>query len=92
MSSHKIEQRHLNYRGREFHFVSYEGQPANERRSVEAIPPMWCLMSGGKRLPVMPHIAGQESLEVDRELLLWVEEHAFRTPIKRGTSRSSGAA
>ena len=58
MSSYKVEQRRLSFRGRDFHFVSYEGRPANERRGEEASPPMWYLMGPAKRWPVMPQVAG----------------------------------
>ncbi len=78
MSSYKVEQRRLSYRGREFHFVSYDGQVANERRGVEASPPMWYLMNEGKRRPVVPHVPGQELVELDGVLLRWVDEQVFK--------------
>lgn len=77
VSSHKVEQRRLSHRGREFHFVSYDAQIANERRGVEAIPPMWYLMIEGKRRPVLPHVPGQELGELDGALLRWVDEQVF---------------
>jgi hypothetical protein len=77
VSSHKVEQRRLHHRGREFHFVSYEAQIANERRGVPALPAMWYLMNEGKRLPVLPHVPGQEMLELDDALLKWVDERVF---------------
>jgi hypothetical protein len=72
MSSYRVEQRRLVYRGREFHFVSYEGRPANQHRGEAAIAPMWYLMSAGKRVPVMPYLLGQPATDVDRGLLAWV--------------------
>jgi hypothetical protein len=77
VSSHKVEQRRLSYRGREFHFVSYDAQLANERRGEAAIPPMWYLMNEGKRRPVLPHVPGQELVELDEALLRWVDEQVF---------------
>ena len=77
MSSHKVEQRRLSHRGREFHFVSYEAQVANERRGQPAIPAMWYLMIEGKRRPVLPHVLGQEPIELDGALLRWVDEEVF---------------
>lgn len=77
MSSFKVEQRRLLFRGREFHFVSYEGRPANERKGDPAEPPMWYLMAEGKRRAVMPHTAGDDPALVDRALLRWLEEHIF---------------
>jgi hypothetical protein len=77
VSSHKVEQRRLHHRGREFHFVSYDAQVANERRGEVAIPPMWYLMNEGKRRPVLPHVPGQELMELDGALLRWVDEQVF---------------
>jgi hypothetical protein len=72
VSGLKVEQRHLVVGERSFHFVSYEGRPANPRRGEEAEGPMWCLMSEGRRRPVMPHIPGQRAEELDRQLLAWL--------------------
>jgi hypothetical protein len=77
MSAYKVEQRRLTYRGRTFHFVSYEAVPANERRGVQAVPPMWHLMNEGKRRPAMPHVVGQEPEDVDAALMRWLEETIF---------------
>lgn len=74
MPSYKVEQRHVTFRGRDFHFVSYEGHGANERRGEVEEPAMWCLMNEGKRRPVMPQVAGQDEIELDRALLGWVQE------------------
>jgi len=70
----KVEQRHLTLGERSFHFVSYEGRPANLRRGEDAEGPMWCLMSEGRRHPVMPHTPGQALDELDRQLLAWLRE------------------
>jgi hypothetical protein len=77
LSSHKVEQRRLYHRGREFHFVSYDAQVANERRGQPAVPPMWYLMMEGKRLPVFPHTPGQELVELDDALLKWLDEQVY---------------
>jgi hypothetical protein len=77
VSNHKVEQRRLSHRGREFHFVSYDAQIANERRGQPAIPAMWYLMIEGKRRPVLPHVPGQELMELDVALLQWVDEQVF---------------
>lgn len=77
MSSYKVEQRRVTYHGRDFHFVSYDGQPANERRDEAAVPPMWYLMGPAKRWPVMPQVVGQSSDEIDRALLQWLEQQQF---------------
>lgn len=77
VSSYKVEQRRLSHRGREFHFVSYDAQVANERRGVPALPPMWYLMNEGKRRPVLPYVQGQELVELDDALLRWVDEQVY---------------
>lgn len=77
MSSYKPEQRRLTHRGRQFHFVSYEGQAANTARQVPATEPTWFMMSSGKRWAVMPHQPGQEGDELDRLLTQWLETHVF---------------
>jgi hypothetical protein len=77
VSSYKIEQRRLSHRGREFHFVSYEAQAANERRGEPAVPPMWYLMYEGKRRAVLPQVPGQSLVELDDALLQWVDEQVY---------------
>jgi hypothetical protein len=79
MSAYRVQQRRLTHRGREFHFVSYEGQPANPARDVPEQPPTWFLMQGGKRWPVMPEQPEQDEEAVDRDLVLWLEAHVFAT-------------
>lgn len=77
MSSYKVEQRRVNYGGRDFHFVSYDGYPSNERRGVEAVPPMWYLMGPGRRWPVMQQVLGQADDELERALLAWLEQQGL---------------
>lgn len=81
MTSYKNEQRRVTFRGRDFHFVSYDGHPANERTGQPAEPPMWYLMNAGKRFPVMPQVAGQEASDVDRALTVWLRDQGLGTPI-----------
>lgn len=83
MSSYKFEQRRLTHRGREFHFVSYDAQVANERRGELAMPPMWYLMNEGKRRPVMEHVPGTPIEELDRALLAWVELEIYAASPRR---------
>ena len=90
MSSYRSEQRRLIHRGREFHFVSYEGRPANERRGETMLPPMWYLMREGKRSPVMPQVVGQEPAAVDRALVAWLDEHVFGKPLDATPGRRAG--
>ena len=77
MPSNKNEQRRIILRGRQFHFVSYEATPANAKRGDAAVPPMWYLMNEGHRLPVMPHLPGQDPITLERALSRWVEQHVF---------------
>jgi hypothetical protein len=77
VSTHKSEQRRVVLRGREFHFVSYESTPANEKKGEIAVPAMWYLMNEGHRRQVMPHTTGQDVIALDRALGRWVEEHIF---------------
>ena len=75
MSTFKSQQRHLAIRGRDFHFVSYEGSPANVRRGEEAMPSMWYLMVGGRRCPAFVCAPEHTAEEVDGMLARWVDEH-----------------
>lgn len=77
MSGFKLEQRRLQVRGREFHFVSYEGQDANPARKQEAMPPTWFLINSGKRWAVMPHQPEQDTNELEQQLTTWLESNVF---------------
>lgn len=77
MAHYRVEQRRVVHRGREFHFVSYEGKHADPGRGTAEIVPMWCLMSAGKRFEVMRHVEGQDVTEVDRLLIRWLDSHVF---------------
>lgn len=77
MSKEKTDQRHLTHRGRRFHFVSYEGIPANPGRLQLATGPAWFLMSAGKRWSVMPNEPGIGPDELDRQLTDWLDGNVF---------------
>lgn len=85
MSGYKTEQHRLVHRGREFHFVTYEGHAANPAKSEVAEPPSWFLMNAGKRRLVMAQTVGQEEAELDRLLTVWLDLNAF-APILAPTS------
>ncbi len=89
MSSYKVEQHRVSHHGRDFHFVSYDGQPGNTRRGEPATPPMWYLMVAGKRWPVMPQVIGQAHAEVERELIAWLASEGL---IPDGPSGQLGVA
>ncbi len=77
MSTYKTAQRWLSHRGRDFHFVSYEGMPANPRRDQEATEPTWFLMNEGKRFAVAPHFVEQDVEELEVLFIAWLEENVF---------------
>jgi hypothetical protein len=72
VSSYKVEQSHVRYAGRLFHFVSYDHEPANERRGVAAVPAMWYLMGPAKRWPAIPQVPGQTPEELEAALTGWL--------------------
>ena len=69
-------------RGRDFHFVTYDGHPANERRGEAATPPMWYLMGPAKRWPVMPHVVGQPDEEIERGMMEWLNSQGLGRRLK----------
>ena len=77
MSSFKPEQHFLSLRGRELHFVAYEGSPGNVKKNEPATAAMWYLMSEGKRHRVMEYLFGQPEAERDVALREWAELHVF---------------
>ncbi len=84
MSRPLVEQRRLGHRGREFHFVSYDGVPANPKRAQPAKAPTWWLMSAGTRWEVMPCRPDWDEAELDRALTAWLDAHVFRSPDESG--------
>lgn len=77
MSRPLSQQRWLHYRGRAFHFVSYEGRPANPKQARAATEPAWWLMSAGTRWEVMPYHPDRDDDELDREFTAWLDAHVF---------------
>jgi broad specificity phosphatase PhoE len=77
MPAYKNLQRVVVHRGREFHFMTYDGIRADKRRDREATPPTWFLISSGKRWPVFPEVPGESDAEVDRRLVAWLEQNVF---------------
>jgi hypothetical protein len=78
LGSYKVEQRQILYRGRVFHFVSYEDPRV---QAVPAVPHQltpsatWFLMSAGTRWGAVPQIASEEPQDTDRRLVQWLQEH-----------------
>jgi hypothetical protein len=77
MSSYKTQQHRLVHRGRAFHFVSYEGQAADEKHQQPATPPSWYVMLGGKRWVVAPQVGDPSPAELDVAFAEWLESHVF---------------
>ena len=96
MIRYTIEQRHIIHRGRTFHFVSYDGQPAHVGKGQPATTPTWYLMAEGKRCEVMPHLPGQPAEAVDVALTAWLDANAFGAAeparIEPRNSRRAGGA
>jgi hypothetical protein len=74
---HSVEQRRITYRGREFHFVSYEGIPASEKLARPATEPAWWLMGAGTRWEVLPYRRDQPVDELERQLTDWIDAHVY---------------
>lgn len=83
VTRHAVEQRRFTYRGRGFHFVSYDGLPANAKRAQPATAPAWWLMSGGMRWEVMPFQPGQTPQQLDLRFMAWLDANVF-APSKTG--------
>ena len=77
MTAFRTEQRYVFHRGREFHFVSYEGQPADVRKAIGATPPTWYLLNAGKRWAVVPLMADESADDIERRLIEWLDVNVF---------------
>lgn len=77
MSGYKTQQHRLVHRGHSFHFVSYEGQPADPKRLQLEVQAAWYLMLSGKRWMVGPQVGVPVPSELDREFGDWLDAHVF---------------
>jgi hypothetical protein len=77
VTSYKVEQRRLTYHGRDFHFVSYDGNPEDERRGMPAMPAMWYLMGPGRRWPAVPQVPGQADEALEHALVGWLKNQGL---------------
>jgi hypothetical protein len=77
MSAYKMQQRHLPHRGRVYHFVSYEGEPANAAKLKLGSAPAWFYISSGKRWMVMDQVADQTQADLDRHLAAWLDANVL---------------
>ncbi len=89
MGTYKVEQHRLMHNDREFHFVSYDARPANERRGEEELPQMWFLMNAGGRIKVMPQTLGQEVEELEQLFHNWLDENVFAEAPSASSDKSA---
>ena len=89
MSAYKTEQCRVVHRGREFHFVSYEGVASNPKLGHDAVPATWYLMRAGKRWAAMPQDFDQPLVELEAALHAWLDAHVFGS--RRKHSRNGDA-
>jgi hypothetical protein len=83
MSIYKTEQRRVVHRGREFHFVSYQGAPVNLKRGQAEIPATWCLMAAGRRWEVMTQDLELPEADLETRLHAWLEANVFAETARR---------
>lgn len=81
MTAYKTAQEFVTHRNRSFHFVSYEGQRADEIRHRDANPAAWFLMGPTKRWRVMEHVLGQDRTELIQQLTDWLDSNVFPAPL-----------
>jgi len=81
MSSFKSQQCRLTIRERSFHFVSYEGRPANVAKNEIAMPSMWYMMAAGRRFPTIVCSPEHTVADVERILTSWALANAIAQPI-----------
>lgn len=79
MTAFKSQQCHLTIRERAFHFVSYEGQPANVAKNEAAKPAMWYMMAAGRRFPTVQCQPDQPLPDIERALTTWALANAIST-------------
>lgn len=80
MAGYKTDQCRVLHRGKEFHFVSYEGVGANPAKGIAETPATWYLMRAGHRYEVMPQLDGQEDEELQQMFGDWLESFVFDPP------------
>jgi hypothetical protein len=77
MSAYKTQQVRLVHRGQSFHFVSYEGRPADPKLQQSETPATWYLMLAGKRWMVCPEAGETAPEEMNRRFGEWLDAHVF---------------
>ncbi|HEX9692615.1 MAG TPA: hypothetical protein VGA22_10995 [Gemmatimonadales bacterium] len=74
-SRYLVEHRHITLGDREFHFVSYEGEPAKPARNQPGTADKWFLVNAGYRREVMMQDPEHTPEDIDRLLTEWIEAH-----------------
>jgi len=94
MTAYKTQQLRLVHRGQSFHFVSYEGHPADAKSQQPETSAAWYLMLAGKRWMVSPEAPETMPEELDRQFGEWLDAHVFTaTPaVQSQQPPSPGAA
>lgn len=75
MSTYQTQQLHVVHGGRSFHFVSYEGHPADPKLERSDTPPAWFLMYGGKRWMAFPQNGDTAPAMLARQFGEWLDAH-----------------
>ena len=76
MSAYRTQQHRLVHRGLSYHFVSYQGQPADEAKQQPEVPASWYLMLAGKRWMVGPQVEATAE-DLDRQFAAWLDAHVL---------------
>jgi len=100
MSDYRTQQHRLFHRGHSFHFVSYEGRPADPKHLQLEVQAAWYVMLSGKRWMVGPEVGHAESAELDHQFGEWLDAHVFsgapavqsQQPPSVGAATLAGAA
>ena len=80
MNTYQTQQHHLVHRGRSFHFVSYEGHPADPKLEQADVPPTWFLIHAGKRWMAFPQVGDAAPAVLARQFGEWLDARVFDTP------------
>ncbi|MEO8140434.1 MAG: hypothetical protein ABI742_12350 [Gemmatimonadota bacterium] len=74
MTRLRVDQHRVFHRGREFHFVTYDGDADPENTGGAA---MWYLMSGLRRCEAIRQVPEQDEPTLDARLRRWLDTNAF---------------
>ena len=94
MSTYQTQQQHVVHRGRSFHFVSYEGHPADPKLELSDTPPAWFLIYAGRRWMAFPQVGDAAPAVLARQFEAWLDARACDAPraLQCQQPASAGAA